>query len=87
MDTLGHSRDNEQLTPHYELLVELEDLESLLEELEEGGWDVDLKSADLPGEIQDRIDEAKITNLTELRDKIARLHASLDSSEDSEETS
>jgi hypothetical protein len=64
--------------PDYEKLLQLEDYESLLEELEEGGWESDLQSAGLPGEMLGRINAARISSTGELRDKIARLHASID---------
>ena len=64
--------------PDYEKLLQLEDYESLLEELEEGGWESDFQSAGLPGEMLGRISAAQIRTTGELRDKIARLHASMD---------
>ncbi len=75
--------DNELTgVPDYEKLMQLEDYESLLEELEEGGWESDLKSVGLPGEMLGRINAAQISDTQELRDKIARLHASMDSEEE-----
>lgn len=79
MDSEERMRDP---LPDYEGLLQLEDYESLLEELEEGGWESDLKSAGLPGEMQGRIDAAQINHASELREKIRRLHARLDEEEE-----
>lgn len=68
--------------PDYENLLELEDLESLLEELEEGGWENDFKGVGLPGEMMGRINAAQIDSTGQLRDKIARLHDALDREEE-----
>jgi hypothetical protein len=73
-----HKDDEFAGIPDYEKLLQLEDYESLLEELEEGGWESDLLSAGLPGEMLGRINAAQISSTGELRDKIARLHASID---------
>ena len=74
-DNFGGAGDE---APEYERLLWLDDLESLLEELEEGGWDTDLHNTPLPGEMRGRINAARIGSLDELKRKIARLHASLD---------
>lgn len=79
MDEESYAQDGGNDTPQYEKLLQLEDLESLLEELEEGGWETDFDKAALPGEMLGRINAAQISTLMELKGKIARLHATLDS--------
>jgi hypothetical protein len=63
-------------------MLELEDLEALLEELEEGGWDADLNSDLLPEDLKVRIQEAGVRDVVELKRQIARLHVALDDRED-----
>ena len=82
MDAQDRAGNEAESSPDYENLLELENLESLLEELEEGGWDADIKSAQLPGDLQRRVDEAQVRDVTDLRHKIAHLHTTLDKDED-----
>lgn len=71
-------KGKESTGPEHDALLELEDMESLLEELEEGGWDADIHSPELPQGLQDRISDAGVRDITELKQKIARLHLEYD---------
>jgi hypothetical protein len=51
----------------------LEDLESLLEDLEDYG-----DSAQLPLDLRSRMDDLDVSNAAELRKRILELHAQLD---------
>lgn len=62
----------------YEEILEIEEMESLLEDLEEGGWDADLNTPLMPPEIKERLEKAHVRDMTELRQKIASMHAALD---------
>jgi hypothetical protein len=64
--------------PEYDGMLELEDLEGLLEELEEGGWDADLTSEQMPRDLKERVQEAGVRDIVELKQKIARLHVAMD---------
>ncbi|MGA7732552.1 MAG: hypothetical protein WCD37_14930 [Chloroflexia bacterium] len=64
--------------PEYDEMMELEDLEGLLEELEEGGWDADLGSEHMPRDLKERVEEAGVRDMVELKQKIARLHVAMD---------
>jgi NTP pyrophosphatase (non-canonical NTP hydrolase) len=69
-------------TPDYARLLELEGLESLLEELEECGWETVLTTSQLPVDLQARLDDKQATSMADLRDRIARLHATMDNEDD-----
>jgi hypothetical protein len=62
----------------YDALLTLEDLESLLEELEEAGVEGEIGSARLEGDLRQRVNAAGISNTETLRARIARMHARLD---------
>lgn len=62
----------------YDSLLALEELESLLEELEEAGIEGDLAAARLPADTDRRVREAGVDTTDALRTKIARMHAQLD---------
>jgi hypothetical protein len=62
----------------YRKLVLLDDLESLLEELEEQGIAEDGATAGLPSDLYERMEELEVSSITEIRDRIAELHSQLD---------
>lgn len=67
----------------YSDLLLLDNLESLLEDLEDAGALDDLDLSHMPTELADRVRDADVTSLDELRSMIAKLHAGLDSAEGS----
>ena len=60
----------------YADLLQLEDLESLLEELEES--EEEGKPDELPPDLQERLSELGLSNADEVRARIAQVHATLD---------
>ena len=62
----------------YSEMLRLEELESLLEEIEEIGAD---DTADLPAEMRVRLASFRLTDTRELRRRVEFLHASLDAAE------
>lgn len=64
-------------TSAYELLVELEDLESLLEELEEDGLAGEDPSA-WTSDLRERLVERDLKSADQLRERIRALHIGLD---------
>jgi len=62
----------------YAGLLALEDLESLLEELEELGARDSLDSGTLPGDLSERVRSLDLHSLADLRSRIAALHSKLD---------
>ena len=62
----------------YDVLRTLEDLESLLEELDEVGIEGEISVARLPVELRERVIAADVATTDELRTRIAKLHAQLD---------
>ncbi|HYO48466.1 MAG TPA: hypothetical protein VEW94_01340 [Chloroflexia bacterium] len=62
----------------YRRLVLLDDLESLLEELEEQGIAEDGARAALPSDLYERMEELEVSSISEIRDRIAELHRELD---------
>jgi hypothetical protein len=62
----------------YRKLVLLDDLESLLEELEELGIGEDGASTALPGDLRERMEGLGVSSLTHIRARIAELHRQLD---------
>jgi hypothetical protein len=65
----------------YRKLVLLDDLESLLEELEEEGIAEDGASAGLPNDLRKRMEELGVSSLAHLHARIAELHRELDQEE------
>lgn|GEM_PF-1953533 len=63
--------------PTYETMLTLEHLESLLEELEEEGFD-GREGAALPHHLREQMDELGVANTEEIERRIAQLHAELD---------
>jgi hypothetical protein len=62
----------------YRKLVLLDDLESLLEELEEQGIPEDGTTDALSGDLYKRMKELGVLSLTEIRSRISELHRQLD---------
>ena len=67
------AKDNTQEGEEYEAVLMLEDLESLLEDIDDYG-----DTAQLPIVLRSRMDELDISNADELRKRILELHAQLD---------
>ncbi|HEX9990237.1 MAG TPA: hypothetical protein VGE45_17395 [Chloroflexia bacterium] len=76
MDSDTQAQDDGDGT--YRKLVLLDDLESLLEELEELGITEDGAKAALPGDLRERMGELEVSSITEIRGRIATLHRELD---------
>lgn len=66
----------------YEALLELEELESLQEEIEESGVDPALNWSALPGDLRERLSAFNIAAMDDLVARIAAMHAELDERED-----
>jgi hypothetical protein len=62
----------------YRKLMLLDDLESLLEELEEQGVAEESATADLPDDLRERMEELQVSSIMEMRGRIAELHRELD---------
>jgi hypothetical protein len=62
----------------YRHLLELEELESLLEEVEETGLDAEAGWDDLPEELRERLASLDVSNMSELVNRISFMHAELD---------
>lgn len=62
----------------YGVLLDLEDLESLLEQLEEAGVVEEFDPSMLPPDVAELAREAHITTLSELRELIETSHRALD---------
>ncbi|HYP40192.1 MAG TPA: hypothetical protein VEX13_07505 [Chloroflexia bacterium] len=62
----------------YRKLVLLDDLESLLEELEEQGIAEGGAMSGVPNDLRERMEELRVPSLTELRTRISELHHELD---------
>ncbi len=65
----------------YSDLLLLEDLESLLEDLEDAGEEGDFQDKELPADLDERIKDVGVTSLSELQARIADLHGRLDDQE------
>jgi hypothetical protein len=66
----------------YEMLQELDDLESLLEDLEEQGISGLAAHENIPGELRERMEELGVRDVQQLRDRLMHLHAEIDENED-----
>lgn len=78
----GFGADEAPDDREYEALVELEELESLLEELEEqvvSGFEADPQ---IPEELRARMEALEVRNIEQLRERIMHLHAELDRNDD-----
>ena len=66
----------------YRDLLALEDLESLLEELEELSLTGQVPGEHIPAELQERMQALGVKDVQQIRDRIMHLHASLDDNDD-----
>jgi len=71
-DNIG-AKDSTEEDAEYEAVLMLENLESLLEDLEDYG-----DATQLPLDLRTRMDDLGISNAAELRKRILELHAQLD---------
>ncbi|MEA2575779.1 MAG: hypothetical protein QOH93_3077 [Chloroflexia bacterium] len=62
----------------YRQLLELEELESLQEELEEAGLDPDSEWGEVPSDLTERLGSLGVRSASELVTRIAYMHAELD---------
>lgn len=65
----------------YDNLLEVEELETLMEDLQEASAQGQAGTLDMDGDLQERMREAGVSNLEELQARIASLHSKLDSAE------
>jgi len=70
--------DQQNRDGEYASLVTLEELESLLEELDEAGVEGEIGSTRIAEDLHERANAAGITSTDALRARIARMHAHLD---------
>ena len=66
----------------YELLQDLEDLESLLEDLEEQGLSGLAAHENFPDELMERMEGLGVQNVQQVRERVMHLHAEIDRDED-----
>jgi hypothetical protein len=78
MTDMGNGTDQSPEEDEYDRLALLEDLESLLEEIEEQGVvEVD-QPGPIPADVLARMNTAGVRDVQQLRDRIRGLHAELD---------
>lgn len=65
----------------YDNLLEVEKLETLMEDLEEAESQGKSGNLDMDGDLQERMRDAGVSNIEELRARIASLHSKLDTAE------
>lgn len=65
----------------YDNLLEVEKLETLLEDLQAAGSEEQLGTLDMDGDLRERMLEAQVSNVEDLRARIASLHSKLDTAE------
>ena len=65
----------------YDNLLEVETLETLLEDMEEAGSSGQGDALGTDGDLQERMRQAGVTNIEELRARIGSLHSKLDTAE------
>jgi len=70
--------DNSEI---YDNLLEVEKLETLMEDLQEASAQGQAEMLDMDGDLQQRMREAGVSNVEELQARIASLHSKLDSAE------
>ena len=73
--------DHEEQRAYQDLLA-LEDLESLLEELEEHSLTGEVPREHIPAELRERMQALAVKDVQQIRDGIMHLHARLDDNED-----
>ncbi len=76
----GKNDDPDDVT-FYDSMLDLEDMESLLEQLEEAGVDEDFEASMLPPDMAELAREAGVTTLAQLRALIEATHRRLDEQE------
>jgi hypothetical protein len=81
MNNDSQSPDTSGPDKEYNSLLELDNLESLLEELEDRGATGNIAEADLPGDILDLAELLNVHSAEDVRSRIAKLHTQLDSEE------
>jgi hypothetical protein len=77
-DSNGYEPPGDQ---EYQTLVLLDELESLLEDLEEQGITGLEGRSNIPEDLQQRMAESGVHDVQQLRDKLMRLHAQVDEDE------
>ena len=70
--------DNSEI---YDNLLEVEKLETLMEDLQEASAQGQAGTLDMDVDLQQRMREAGVSNVEELQARIASLHSKLDSAE------
>ena len=65
----------------YDNFLEVEKLETLLEDLEDAGSTGQAGALDADGDLQERMRQAGVSNIEELRARIGSLHTKMDSAE------
>jgi hypothetical protein len=65
----------------YDNLLEVEKLETLLEDMEEAGSTGQADALGTDGDLQERMRQAGVTNIEDLRARIGSLHSKLDTAE------
>lgn len=65
----------------YDNLLEVEKLETLLEDLQAAGSEEQIGTLDMDGDLRERMLEAQVSNVEDLRARIASLHSKLDTAE------
>jgi hypothetical protein len=73
---------DEPESQRYEDLLVLEDLESLLEELEEQSLTGSEPREHIPQDIRERMETLGVRDIQQIRGRILHLHAALDDNED-----
>ncbi|MFL5732216.1 MAG: hypothetical protein ACJ78Q_03365 [Chloroflexia bacterium] len=74
--------DQEGEDREYQDMLALEDLESMLEELEELKLPGISPGQDIPERLRERMEDAGVKNIQQIRERIMRLNAALDDSAD-----
>ena len=65
----------------YDNFLEVEKLETLMEDLQDSESQGQISELGMDAELQERMREAGVSNIEELRARIASLHSKLDSAE------
>lgn len=73
--------DEEYRDDSYLQLLDLEELESLQEELEESGLDLDTQRDQMPQSIRERLSSLHITSMSDLINRVAQMHSEMDEAE------
>ena len=76
------TQEDREEQQEYQDLLALEDLESLLEELEEQSLTGVVPGEHIPAELQERMRALGVKDVQQIRDRIMHLHAALDDNDD-----